>query len=107
MNAPGYTQTLIAEKRSSLWVDSYSGQTIPNEGFDILKRFARVFEQAYVRFLDLQKAEAQTREAQIQLALERVRAASMAMQHSNQLKEIAATTLQQLQDVYKRQLLVS
>jgi hypothetical protein len=33
---------------------------------------AKVFEQAYTRFLDLQKAEAQARESQIQLALERV-----------------------------------
>jgi hypothetical protein len=41
---------------------------------DIFKRFTKVFEQTYTRFLDLQKAEAQSREAQIQLALERVRA---------------------------------
>ena len=46
------------------------------------KRFAKVFEQTYTRFLDLQKAEAQAREAQIELALERVRARSMAMHQS-------------------------
>ena len=44
----------------------------------IFKRFAQVFEQTYTRFLDLQKAEAQAREAQIEAALERVRAASLA-----------------------------
>ena len=33
---------------------------------DIFKRFAKVFEQTYTRFLDLQKAEAQAREAQIE-----------------------------------------
>ena len=38
-----------------------------------LKRFGKVFEQTYTRFLDLQKAEAQAREAQIEAALERVR----------------------------------
>ena len=47
---------------------------------NLLERFAKVFEQTYTRFLDLQKAEAQARESQIQLALERVRARTMAMQ---------------------------
>jgi hypothetical protein len=41
------------------------------------------------RFLDLQKAEAQAREAQIELALERVRARTMAMQKSDELAEAA------------------
>ena len=48
----------------------------------LIKRFAKVFEQAYVRFLDLQKAEDQAREAQIEAALERVRAKAMAMHKS-------------------------
>ena len=34
------------------------------EMHDVFKRFAKVFEQTYTRFLDLQKAEAQAREAQ-------------------------------------------
>jgi multidrug efflux pump subunit AcrA (membrane-fusion protein) len=54
----------------------------------ILKRFAKVFEQTYTRFLDLQKAEAQAREAQIEAALERVRARSMAMHKSEELLEL-------------------
>jgi hypothetical protein len=54
----------------------------------ILERFAKVFEQSYTRFLDLQKAEAQTREVQIELGLERVRARAMAMQRSDELKEL-------------------
>src|SRR6185503_20691609 len=40
---------------------------------ELYERFAAVFDLTYTRFLDLQKAEAQTREAQIELALERVR----------------------------------
>ena len=59
------------------------------EFHDVFKRFAAVFEQTYTRFLDLQKAEAQAREAQIQLALERVRARTMAMQKSDELPEAA------------------
>ncbi len=52
------------------------------EAHDIFKRFAKVFEQTYTRFLDLKKAEAQAREAQIEAALERVRAKAMAMHSS-------------------------
>ncbi len=89
MQAPGYTQSLVAEKHSALWVDSYSGQTISEEEFNVLGRFARVFEQAYVRFLDLQKAEAQAREAQIEASLERVRARTMAMHRSEELVEVS------------------
>src|SRR5690606_21936607 len=51
----------------------------------IFLRFGRVFEQTYTRFLDLQKAEAQTREAQIEAALEKVRAQAMAMHRSDEL----------------------
>jgi signal transduction histidine kinase len=59
------------------------------EAHDIFKRLGKVFEQTYTRFLDLQKAEAQAREAQIQLALERVRARTMAMQSSDELAEVS------------------
>ena len=38
------------------------------EMHDIFKRFTKVFEPTYTRFLDLQKAEAQTQEAQIESA---------------------------------------
>ncbi len=50
-----------------------------------MKRFAAVFNQSYTRFLDLQKAEAQAREAQIEASLERVRAHAMAMHNSADL----------------------
>jgi signal transduction histidine kinase len=99
LNAPRYMLTLVTEKRSALWVDSYSGQTIPDEGFDILKRFARVFEQAYVRFLDLQKAEAQAREAQIEAALEKIRSRSLAMHHSDELREVIAVFFEKLNEL--------
>jgi signal transduction histidine kinase len=62
----------------------------------IFKSFAKVFDQTYTRFLDLQKAEEQTREAQIQLSLERVRARTMAMFKSNELLEIASQIFDQL-----------
>jgi hypothetical protein len=58
LQAPSYTMSLVAEKHSALWIDSYSGQTISIEELNVLKRIAKVFEQAYTRFLDLLKAEA-------------------------------------------------
>ena len=59
-------------------------------------RFAKVFEQAYTRFLDLQKAEAQAKESQIEAALERVRSRTLAMQKSDELAETASELFRQL-----------
>ena len=75
-----------------------AGEPIP-EAWDIFKRFTKVFEQTYIRFLDLQKAEAQVREAQIELALERVRARTMAMQKSYELADIALALFQQVKEL--------
>src|SRR4030095_4645915 len=72
---------------------------LSEENAAILQRFAKVFDQTYTRFLDLQKAEAQARESQIQLALERVRARTMAMQHSNELGEAASLLFKQISDL--------
>ncbi len=69
------------------------------ESLRLLERFANVFEGTYTRFLDLKKAEAQAREAQIELALERVRAKTMAMQHSDELLETSQVVFQQLRDL--------
>ncbi len=54
---------------------------------NITVKMTHAFEQAYIRFLDLQKAEAQAREAQIEAALERVRAQTMAMHNSEDVGE--------------------
>jgi hypothetical protein len=78
-------------------VASIAGQVLREDESEILKRFAKVFEQAYIRFLDLQKAEAQARESEIQLAMERVRARTMAMQHSDELKDAASLLFKQLE----------
>jgi len=61
------------------------------EAHNIFIRFGKVFEQTYTRFLDLQKAEAQTREAQIELSLERIRARVTAMKVSADLLDIVVT----------------
>lgn len=69
------------------------------EAHDIFKRFGRVFEQTYTRFLDLQKAEAHAWEVQIQLGLERVNARAMAMQHSDELAEAAKLLYDELRSL--------
>ncbi len=69
------------------------------EAHDIFKRFAKVFEQTYTRFLDLQKAEAQAREAQIEAALERVRSRSLAMRKSDEVQEIVNIVFKNLRDL--------
>ncbi|HKL40421.1 MAG TPA: nuclear transport factor 2 family protein, partial [Cryomorphaceae bacterium] len=61
------------------------------EWHEVFKRFAKVFEQTYTRFLDLQKAEAQTREAQVNLAVERVRAKALAMHKSEEILQVVNT----------------
>ncbi len=70
-------------------------ERLTDEQADILQRFANVFEQTYTRFLDLQKAEAQAREAQIEAALERLRSRTMAMQRSTELAEVSQLLHQQ------------
>ncbi|MCW3120064.1 MAG: hypothetical protein JWM28_4146, partial [Chitinophagaceae bacterium] len=71
-------------------------EPLSNEHFDILLRFAKVFDLTYTRFNDLKQAEAQAKEAQIELALERVRARTMAMQKSSELREVAAVVFEQM-----------
>ena len=66
------------------------------EFHDVFKRFAIVFDQTYRRFLDLQKAETQAREAQIETGLERVRSRSLAMHNTSELQEVIHTVHKEL-----------
>ena len=63
-------------------------QPLTEEQCKIMIRFAQVFGLIYTRFLDLLKAEASVREAQIESALERVRARAQAMQEPEELKDV-------------------
>ncbi len=77
-----------------------TGKTKLSEGqIKVLERFAKVFEQTYTRFLDLQKAEEQAREARIETALEKIRSNMMAMHQSDQLRQVVATMFEQLQNL--------
>ena len=70
-------------------------EPVPEAHF-IFKRFGTVFDQTYTRFLDLKLAEAKAREAQIELALERVRSKTLAMQSSDELSTIIGLIYQEL-----------
>ena len=85
------------EELKAYWaISDFSGGSLvmvtynyPDENSrNLLNRSANVFDLAYKRFKDLKKAEAQARESQIELALEKVRAKTMAMQSSNELNEV-------------------
>ena len=65
----------------------------------MLSRFSDVFGQTYRRYLDLQKAEEQAKEAQIEAALEKVRARTMAMQASDELQEAANLLFLEIQNL--------
>ena len=89
LNTEFATMSVALARNTAIHLTSYSRRSFSEEDNEILKRFAKVFDQAYTRFLDLQKAEAQAREAQIELALERVRARTMSMQKSDELADAA------------------
>ena len=75
---------------------AFSEAPISDESSNILARFAAVFGQTYRRFLDLKKAEAQAKEAQIEASLERIRARAMAMQGSGELTDVLSVIFEQL-----------
>jgi signal transduction histidine kinase len=96
-NSPGYAQSTVLMKNISLAIINYSAVPYSEAENVLLRRFANVFEQTYTRFLDLQKAEAQVREAKIEAALERVRSRTMAMFRSDELAETASVLFQQFE----------
>ena len=65
------------------------------EQINLFKRFLKVFELAYQRYLDIEIAEAQAREAQIEVSLERVRAVAMGMNKSDDLLSICEVSFKE------------
>jgi len=97
-SCPGLAASTVIEKDIGLYIENFSGTPYSREENAILKRFAKVFQQTYTRFLDLQRAEAQGREAQIEAALERVRSKTMAMHNS---QDVGATVVTLFDEVMK------
>jgi hypothetical protein len=86
----GMARSFFRLKNIWFTVGKYDDRLFTDEENNIFKRFAIAFEQSYTRFLDLQKAEAQARESQIETSLERVRSKTMAMHNSNDVGETVA-----------------
>ena len=95
LEQPYFGYSVAIQKHSAIFFNDYTGKLFSEKENEVLIRFAKVFDQAYIRFLDLQKAEAQAKEAQIEAALERVRSRTMGMQKSEELKEV-------IQEVYEQ-----
>jgi len=83
-----YGISIASNKNSGIQTISYSGKILNETEAEVLKRFSRVFEQAYVRFLDLQKAEAQAQEAIKRASVDRVRAEIASMRTKGDLERI-------------------
>ncbi|WP_051229791.1 sensor histidine kinase [Psychroserpens burtonensis] len=98
-DAKGWSRACVPMENSGLSINRYSDALFSNEDLKLIRRFGNVFEQAYTRFLDLQKAEAQTREAQIEGALEKVRSRSLAMHKPDELQEVIAVVAEKLQEL--------
>jgi len=96
LNRKGYARSVALTQRMALAIFNWDNVVYTAAENEILRRFAKVFDQTYTRFLDLAKAEKQAREAQIEAALERVRATSMAMHNTSQLQEVINVVTNQL-----------
>lgn len=96
LSCPGLAASTVLLDNVGLYIENFSGTPYTDEENKILMRFGKVFQQTYTRFLDLQKAEAQAREAQIEAALERIRARAMAMHTSGELENVAHILREQM-----------
>ena len=96
-NIPQLSYYFFSIGTGAIGISTY--RSITEEKRNVLKRFRNVFELAYRRYIDVIQAEAQAREARIELALERVRARTMAMQKSDELREAVLVLYEQLQQL--------
>ncbi len=100
-SCPGLAISTALLENVGLYIENFSGNPYLDEENKILMRFGKVFQQTYTRFLDLQKAEKQAREARIEASLERVRGRTMAMQKSEELAETAVLLFKQFAELVR------
>ena len=79
------------------WVSPVLTHELSEDDIQVGERFAQVFGLAYDRFAELQQKEAQNRELAVEAALERVRAAALAMETSGDIEEATGVMFQELQ----------
>jgi hypothetical protein len=83
--------------QGALGISTYA--PLAKEAISLFKRFRNVFQLAYQRFADIQKAEARAREAQVEAALEKVRSRSLAMHNSEEVKGVAGEVFDRLREL--------
>jgi serine phosphatase RsbU (regulator of sigma subunit) len=88
-NCSGLAISTVLLDNVGLYIENFYGTPYTDEENNLLMRFGKVFQQTYTRFLDLQKAEAQAREAQIEAALERVRSLALGMRKSEEVGKVS------------------
>ena len=88
LSSPALAESRVSLKDVSLYLFKFSGIPYAEVENAILVRFAKVFEQAYTRFIDLQKSESQAREAIKQASVDRVRAEIASMRTTTDLQRI-------------------
>jgi signal transduction histidine kinase len=93
----GMARSIAINPNIMLILANYASIPYSDAENKIIERFGQVFEQSYTRFLDLQRAEKQTREAQIENALEKVRSRSLAMHQSEELWDVINEIFGQLE----------
>ena len=92
----GYTRSWCISPNTSIFMINNTGKIFSDEDNNILKRFGKVFEQTYTRFLDLQKAEEMARAATHQAALDRVRGEIASMRNPDDLRHISQIVFSEL-----------
>ncbi|QIA09644.1 ATP-binding protein [Draconibacterium halophilum] len=93
----GYTRSVSVSHYTSIFVVNHFGRRLSDADNKILRRFGKVFEQSYTRFLDIQKAEALAREAIKQASADRVRGEIASMRTSEDLNRITPIIWRELE----------
>jgi len=94
-----YVLSMAPAEKSVMSVNDFDGNPLSESQINIIKRFAKVFDQTYTRFLDLKKVEEQAREAKIEAALEKVRSRSLAMHDTSELQDVIKTVHEQFNEL--------
>ncbi len=84
----GYTRAAAVSHYTTIFVVNHNGNKFSAKDNEILKRFAGVFEQSYIRFLDIKKAEEHAKEALKLASLDRIRGEIASMRTKEDLNRI-------------------
>jgi signal transduction histidine kinase len=87
-STPGHTWSAIILKDTWVSINKYDTTPFTKEEDELLRRFAIAFGLAYTRFVDLQNAEANAREALRRASIERVRGDIASMRTTKDLERI-------------------